>query len=40
MISYVQVLICDLLLAMVVVGGILYGIMRLIIWLIDHNWEI
>lgn len=37
--SYVEVLICYLLVAMVVVGGVLYGIGRLIAYLIEHKDE-
>lgn len=40
MMSFVEVLLCYLLVAMVVVGGALYGLVRLIIWMNDHHWEI
>ena len=40
MMSYVEVLLCYLLVAMVVVGGGLYGIGRLIQKLINNKWEI
>jgi len=38
--SYVEVLLCYLLVAMVVVGGGLYGIGRLIVYLIEHKGDI
>ncbi len=38
--SYVEVLLCYLLVAMVVVGGVLYGIGRLIVYLIEHKGDI
>ena len=38
--SYVEMLLCYLLVAMVVVGGVMYGIIKAIMWLIEHDWEI
>lgn len=38
--SYVEVLLCYLLVGMVVVGGVLYGIGRLILKLIKNKWEV
>lgn len=38
--SYVEWLLCCLLVAMVVVGGALYFIIKAIVWLKDHDWEI
>lgn len=40
MVSYVEYLLCHLLAAMVVVGGALYGIGRLIQKLIENHWDI
>lgn len=38
--SYVEVLLCYLLVGMVVVGGGLYGIGRFIQKLINNKWEV
>ena len=38
--SYVEVLLCYLLVAMVVVGGALYGIGRLILKLIENHGDV
>lgn len=40
MVSYVEYLLCHLLVAMVVVGGSLYGIGRLIVYLIEHKGDV
>lgn len=40
MMSYVEVLLCYLLVGMVVVGGALYGIGRLIAYLIEHKGDV
>ena len=40
MMSYVEVLLCYLLVGMAVVGGVMYGIGRLIVYLIEHKGDI
>jgi len=40
MISYAEFLLCHLLVAMGVVGGAMYGIGRLIAYLIEHKGDI
>lgn len=38
--SYVEYLLCHLLIASGIVASVLYIIGSLIAWLIDHHWEI
>ena len=38
--SYVEVLVGVVMVASVLVGAVLYGIGRLIAWLIKNHWEI
>jgi len=38
--SFVEVFLCLLLVAMVIVGGVLYGIGRFIAYLIEHKGDI